>query len=111
MQFFNLYIRYRLYIGIIFIIAAVVVHYFTGFWPSFILYLIAVVSIFSHFFFGPLRLIQQYMESGDLEGAEKILNQVQFPGLLFKPIRSVYYTLKGNIAMMKQDFDGAEKMN
>src|SRR6185436_12432482 len=31
-------------------------------------------------------------------------------GLLYKPIRSVYYTLKGNIAMMKQDYDGAEKM-
>ena len=30
-------------------------------------------------------------------------------GLLYKPVRSVYYTLKGNIAMMKQDFDSAEK--
>lgn len=109
MRFFNLYIRYRLYLGIIFLVAAIAVNYFTGFWPSFILYLIAVVSIFSHFFFGPLRLIQEYMESGDMEGAEKILNSVQFPALLFKPIRSVYYTLKGNIAMMKQDYDGAEK--
>jgi tetratricopeptide (TPR) repeat protein len=110
MQFFNLYIRYRLYIGIILLVLAIVVHYFTGFWPSFILYLGAAVSIFSHFFFGPLRLIQQYMESGDMEGAEKILNSVQFPNLLFKPIRSVYFTLRGNIAMMKQDYDGAEKL-
>jgi tetratricopeptide (TPR) repeat protein len=110
MKFFNLYIRYRLILGIVFLIAAIAVHYFTGFWPSFIIYLIAVVSIFSHFFFGPLRLIQEYLESGDVEGAEKILASVQFPGLLFKPIRSVFYTLKGNIAMMKQDFDGAEKM-
>jgi tetratricopeptide (TPR) repeat protein len=109
MQFFNLYIRYRLILGIVFLLAAIVVHYFTGFWPSFIIYLIAVVSIFGHFFFGPLRLIQQYMEAGDMEGAEKILNQVKFPALLFKPIRSVFYTLKGNIAMMKQDYDGAEK--
>ena len=45
-----------------------------------------------------------------MEGAEKILNSVTFPNLLFKPIRSVFYTLKGNIAMMKQDYDGAEKM-
>jgi tetratricopeptide (TPR) repeat protein len=110
MQFFNLYIRYRLIIGIVLLLAAVAVHYFTGFWPSFIIYLVAVVSIFGHFFFGPLRLIQQYMEAGDMEGAEKILNQVKFPALLFKPIRSVYYTLKGNMAMMKQDYDGAEKM-
>ena len=27
---------------------------------------------------------------------------------MYKPIRSVYYTLKGNIAMSKQDFDTAE---
>lgn len=109
MQFFNLYIRHRLVLGIVFLLAAIAVHYFTGFWPSFIIYLVAVVSIFGHFFFGPLRLIQQYMEAGDMEGAEKILNQVKYPALLFKPIRSVYYTLKGNMAMMKQDYDGAEK--
>ncbi|HSZ84427.1 MAG TPA: hypothetical protein VK787_00265, partial [Puia sp.] len=58
--------------------------------------------------FGPLRLIQDSMESGDMEEAERILNTVRYPGLLYKPIRSVYYTLKGNLAMMKQDFDGAQ---
>ncbi|MBK8088187.1 MAG: hypothetical protein IPK31_09675 [Chitinophagaceae bacterium] len=110
MKFLNIYIRYRLILGIVFLIAAIAVNYYTGFWPSFIIYLVAVISIFGHFFFGPLRLIQEYMEAGDMEGAENILNSVKFPALLFKPIRSVYYTLKGNIAMMKQDFDGAEKM-
>jgi hypothetical protein len=48
------------------------------------------------------------MESGNMEGAEKVLSTIKFPNLLYKPIRSVYYTLKGNIAMMKNDFDGAE---
>lgn len=110
MKFLNIYIRYRLPLAIVFLIAAIVVHYFTGFWPSFILYLVAAISIFGHFFFGPLRLIQQYMEAGDMDGAERILNSVKFPALLFKPIRSVFYTLKGNIAMMKQDYDGAETM-
>ncbi|MFT3845758.1 MAG: hypothetical protein QM725_11940 [Lacibacter sp.] len=110
MKLLNIYIRYRLILGIVFLVAAIIIHYFTGFWPSFILYLISVVSIFGHFFFGPLRLIQEHMESGDMEGAEKIINSIKFPGLLFKPIRSVYYTLKGNMAMMKQDFDGAEVM-
>lgn len=110
MQFFNLYIRYRLIIGVVLLVAAVLVHIYTGFWPSFIIYLVAVVSIFGHFFFGPLRLIQQNLEAGDMEGAEKIINSIKYPALLFKPIRSVFYTLKGNIAMMKQDYDGAEKM-
>jgi len=43
-----------------------------------------------------------------MDGAEKVLASIQFPNMLYKPIRSVYYTLKGNIAMMKQDFAGAE---
>lgn len=108
MKFYNLLIKYRLYIGILLLILAIVVNVTSGFWPSFLLYLIGVILIAGHFFIGPMRLIQGYMESGDMEGAEKILNSIQFPNLLYKPIRSVYYTLKGNMAMMKQDFTSAE---
>jgi tetratricopeptide (TPR) repeat protein len=110
MGLLNQYIKYRLVLGLVFMILAIVVNIYTGFWPSFILYLIAVISIVGHFMFGPLRLIQSYMEAGDMEGAEKILNSIRFPQLLFKPIRSVYFTLKGNIAMSRQDFDTAEKL-
>ena len=49
------------------------------------------------------------MEAGDTEGAEKVLDSIWFPNLLYKPIRSAYYTLKGQMAMMNQDFDAAEK--
>jgi tetratricopeptide (TPR) repeat protein len=112
MKFYNLLIKYRLPVAIVLILLGGVVNYTltSGFWPAFPLYLIGVVLIFGHFFFGPLRLIQEYMESGDLEGAEKVLNSIKYPALLYKPIRSVYYTLKGNIAMSKQDFDNAERM-
>jgi tetratricopeptide (TPR) repeat protein len=57
-----------------------------------------------------MRLIQTAMEAGDMEGAKKIVDSIQFPGLLIKPIRSVYYTLKGNLAMVNQDYDQAETM-
>ena len=109
MKFYNWLIKYRLWVGIAILAAAIAVNITSGFWPAFVLYLIGVVLIFGHFFFGPMRLIQQYMEAGDMEGAEKVLNSVQYPNLLYKPIRSVYYTLKGNVAMMKQDYEGAEK--
>jgi tetratricopeptide (TPR) repeat protein len=109
MKLYNFYIKYRLVIGIVTLALAIVANILWGFWPSLTLYLIAVLSIFTHFFIGPLRVIQEYLEEGDFEGAEKILNGIQFPDLLYKPIRSVYYTLKGNIAMTKQDFDSAEK--
>jgi len=109
MKLYNFYIKYRFIIGIVTLALAIVANILWGFWPSLALYIIAALSIFTHFFIGPLRLIQEYLEEGDFEGAEKVLNGIQYPALLYKPIRSVYYTLKGNIAMTKQDFDSAEK--
>jgi tetratricopeptide (TPR) repeat protein len=108
MKFYNLLIKYRLWIGAALIALGIYVNYAASFWPAFPLYLIGVVLIAGHFFFGPLRLIQTYMEEGDMDGAEKVLATIKYPNLLYKPIRSVYFTLKGNIAMMKQDFAGAE---
>src|ERR1700760_90281 len=108
MKFYNIVIKYRPHIAIAFLIIGIVANIYAGFWPAFLPYLIAVVLLFGYFFFGPLRLIQEHMESGNMEAAEKVLNSVKFPNLLYKPIRSVYFTLKGNIAMMKNDFDGAE---
>jgi tetratricopeptide (TPR) repeat protein len=109
MKFYNLIIKYRFYLSILALILAIVVNVTAGFWPSFILYLLAVIGFFSHFFIGPLRLIQEPMEQGNMEEVQKIMDTIWFPNLLYKPIRSTYYTLKGNMAMMKQDFDSAEK--
>jgi tetratricopeptide (TPR) repeat protein len=109
MKFYNLLIKYRLYIGLVLIALGILVNVNAGFWPAFTLYLIGVVLIAGHFFIGPLRLIQEHLESGNMEEAQKVLNSVKYPNLLYKPIRSVYFTLKGNVAMMNQDFDAAEK--
>ena len=108
MKFLNVIIKYRLWLGIVFLFVAIFVNITTSFWPSFILYLIAAILILGHFLFGPMRLIQGYMESGDMEGAEKVINSIWFPNLLIKPVRSVYFTLKGNLAMVKQDYASAE---
>ncbi|HVZ96402.1 MAG TPA: hypothetical protein VG847_05980 [Chitinophagaceae bacterium] len=108
MKFLNFLIKYRLLLGIISLAAAVAVNVYSGFWPSFILYFIAVIAIAGHFLFGPLRLIQAHMENGDMEGAQKVLDSIKFPGLLIKPVRSVYYTLKGNLAMVHEDYEKAE---
>jgi tetratricopeptide (TPR) repeat protein len=109
MKFYNTIIRYRFALGIIAILLAILVNYTSGFWPAFVLYFVGVIALFSHFFIGPLRLVQEPMERGEIEEVEKILNSIKYPGLLYKPVRSTYYTLKGNLAMMKQDFDSAEK--
>lgn len=110
MKFYNWLIKYRLYLGLVLIVAGLAMNFtISGFWPVFPLYLVGVILIAGHFFFGPLRLIQEHLESGNVEEAQKIIDSIKFPNLLYKPIRSVYYTLKGNLAMMNQDFDTAEK--
>ncbi len=109
MKFYNLLIRYRLQIGILLILGGIAANIWAGFWPAFPAYLVALILIAGHFFIGPLRLIQEYMENGDMDGAERVVNSVRYPNLLYKPIRSAYYTVKGQMDMMKQDFEGAEK--
>jgi tetratricopeptide (TPR) repeat protein len=108
MKFYTIYIRYRFWIGLVCILLGIWANISWGFWSAFLLYLVGVISVFGHFFFGPLRLIQADMEAGNMEGAKKIVDSIWFPNLLFKPIRSVYYTLKGNMAMFSQDYDNAE---
>src|SRR6478672_5162195 len=109
MKWMNIFIKYRLWLGIVLLALAIFVNYQTSFWPAFILYFLAVIFILGHFLLGPMRLIQTHMEEGDMEAAKKVVNGIAFPGLLIKPMRSVYYTIKGNLAMVDQDMDAAEK--
>jgi len=111
MKFYLFYIKYRLWIGMLATGGAIWIHIQShSFWTAFIVYLLAVISILGHFLLGPLRLIQGAMESGDMVEAKKVLDSIIFPRLLIKPIRSVYYTIQGNLAMANQDYEGAEKL-
>jgi hypothetical protein len=78
MKFYNLLIKYRLQLGIALLIIGGVTNYLSGFWPAFPLYFVGLILVLGHFFFGPLRLIQEYLESGDMEGAERVLNTIKF---------------------------------
>lgn len=109
MKFYNLIIKYRFALSLVAVALAVWVNVYAGFWPAFILYFVAVIGLASHFFIGPMRLIQEPMEKGNIEEVKRIMDSIWFPNMLYKPIRSTYYTLKGNLAMMSQDFDSAEK--
>src|SRR3954463_6894700 len=109
MKFYSLLIRYRLQLGILLLVIGIAANIFSGFWPAFPAYLIGLILIAGHFFIGPLRLIQEHMETGDLEGAKRVLASIKYPNLLYKPIRSAFFTFKGQLAMMEQDFDSAEK--
>ncbi|MDI9365480.1 MAG: tetratricopeptide repeat protein [Flavobacterium sp.] len=111
MKFYNLLIKYRFWLSIVAIVGGILLQLtgLSSFWPVFPLYFIGVVGLVSHFVIGPMRIIQVPMEAGNIEEVERILNSIWYPNLLYKPVRSTYYTIKGNVAMMKQDFDSAEK--
>ncbi len=112
MKFYFLLIRYRFWLSIAGLLIAVALNVsgVAGFWPAFPLYFVGVIGLVSHFLIGPLRLVQEPMEAGNLEEVEKIIAMVKYPKLLLKPVRSGYYTIKGNLAMSKQDFNEAERL-
>lgn len=111
MKFYNFIIRYRFWLGLLSLVIGIVIQVteIGDFWGAFTFYLLAFIAIFTHFFIGPLRLVQEPLEKGELEKVKKILDSIWFPALLFKPVKSNYYALKGNLAMMEKDFNTAEE--
>lgn len=109
MWFYKKLLIYRLYIGIPLLIGAIAVAFVGDNWGWFTLCLtLGLIAVVSHFLFGPLRLIQEAVEAGDMDAANKYLNMVQFPRLLIKPVRQGYYMIKSNLAMQNKDFNTAE---
>ena len=109
MWFYKKLLIYRLYIGIPLLIGATALAFLGDNWGWFTLCLtLGLIAVVSHFLFGPLRLIQEAVEAGDMEAANKYLNMVQFPRLLIKPVRQGYFMIKSNLAMQNKDFNTAE---
>ncbi len=111
MNFRRIFVFYRIPIAIGlmalgFLIGFKVSH---GWWIAWIPFLVSILMIVAYFLVGPMTLIQGYMESGDMEGAQKLLGLVKFPNLLYKPIRSSYYMLQSNFSTMGNDYEKAEE--
>ncbi len=79
-----------------------------GWWMAWIPFLAAILMVTAHYLLGPMTLIQGYIEDGDMEGAQKLMNSVKYPDLLYKPIRSSYYMLRANFSSIGDDLDKAE---
>lgn len=101
-------VKYRIPIGILFIILGIYSGMEVTWWLGWLPILIGLLIILAHFTVGPVSLLQKYIESGDVEGAQKLIMSVKYPNLLFKPVRSAYYMLKANFSTMNEDLDTAE---
>lgn len=109
MKFYNILIKYRFWLGLAALVLGVVAQFTVDIWTAIILYFTSFVAILTHFIIGPLRLVQEPMENGEIEKVQQIIDSIWFPGLLIKPIRSSYYTLKANMDMASQNFVSAEE--
>lgn len=98
----------RLYIAIALIALGLWLGFAVTWWIAWIPFLVAVLMIVAHLMVGPMTLIQGYVEEGDMEGAQKLMDKVKYPNLLYKPIRSSYYMLRANMSTMSDDLDQAE---
>ncbi len=101
-------VLYRLPLAVLFIAGGILLGIKVTWWLGWLPIFIAVLMVVAHFMVGPVTLMQRYIESGDVEGAQKLIAKVKYPNLLFKPIRSAYYMLKANFSTMNQDLDSAE---
>ena len=108
MNFRRIFVFYRIPIAIALIALGLLIGFKVTWWVAWIPFLIAVLMIVAYFLIGPMTLIQGYMESGDMEGAQKLLEKVKYPQFLYKPVRSSYYMLQANFSSMGDDLDKAE---
>ncbi len=98
----------RLPIAIVLFALGLLLGFKVTWWVAWIPMLLAILFVAAHFLIGPMTLIQGYVESGDIEGAQKLLARVKKPEWLYKPVRSSYYMLRGNLSTMNEDLDQAE---
>lgn len=99
---------YRLYIAVALVALGIWIGVSVTWWIGWLPILIALIAVAVHFMLGPMTLIQGYVEAGDMEGAQKLMDRVKYPNLLYKPVRSSYYMLRANLSTMSNDLDKAE---
>ncbi|RYE24076.1 MAG: hypothetical protein EOP51_08555 [Sphingobacteriales bacterium] len=99
---------YRLPIAIVLVALGIWLGISVTWWIGWLPIFIALIVVAVHFLLGPMTLIQGYVEAGDMEGAQKLMDRVKYPDLLYKPVRSSYYMLRANLSTMTDDLDKAE---
>jgi len=108
MKVLRFYILYRLYVSAALVVGGVLSHVYGDPILAWILYILAFFSILLHFLIGPMRLVKDAVEGGNVEEAVELINKVKFPKLLVKPIRSAYYMLQSTLNLATNDLSSAE---
>lgn len=108
MKFLRIYILYRVYFSIGLLAGGILSHLYGDPILAWILYVLALISILLYFMIGPMRLVKDAVEAGNVDEAVDLINKVKYPKLLIKPIRSAYYMLQSTLNLATNDLNSAE---
>ncbi|HRP90312.1 MAG TPA: hypothetical protein PKX92_09740 [Edaphocola sp.] len=99
----------RLWIALVLIALGVWIGMEVTWWVGWLPILIAILMIVAHFLIGPMTILTKYVENGDIEEAQKLIDSVKKPEWLYSQVRSGFYMLKANLSTMNNNFDQAEE--
>jgi len=108
MNFRRFIVFYRIPLAVVLLALGFWLGFSVTWWIAWIPFLAAILMVVAYFLIGPMTLIQGYIEAGDMEGAQALIDKVKYPNLLYKPIRSSYYMLRANFSTIGEDLDKAE---
>lgn len=103
----NIYLRFAL-IGVC-LIGGTILAILFGFWYAFPLLLAGLVLLVGYFLLGTIQSAGTFLQTGDMEGAEKRLNLTLTPKMLYTTNKAFYYILRGTFAMHRKDMDESER--
>ena len=94
--------RIRLILAFIFLLIGIVLTFAVGFSTSVYLFLAAGFLIFTHYKFGAIWPAFQFLQEGQVDKADDILNQIRKPEWLAKTHRSYFHFTKGMIHVQRE---------
>ncbi len=108
MKFLRFYILYRLYFVAGLIIAGIFIYRAHEHVTAILFFVAAFISLLLYFMLGTMRIVQEAVQENDMDNAIVYLSKIKYPKLLLKPVRSAFYMLQSNVALVNNDFEKAE---
>ena len=108
MKALRFYILYRLYFVVGLIIVGGLIYYAGEHVTGILCFVVAAISLALYFMIGTMRIVQESVQENDMDNAILYLSKIKYPKLLLKPVRSAYYMLQSNVALVNNDFEKAE---
>ena len=98
----------RLALVILFFILGIGIHVMQGLGSAWYLYVSGFILLGTYFLFGNVWTAFRKIQKGEIDEAEKILDQIKKPNWLYKKHRAYYHFIKGLIALQRKELKVGE---